>query len=59
MNSKFVTNLRRQIEENPLESIVVLTAATAVVIKLMNANTDRNNAKSWKKEVERRTMMAR
>lgn len=52
---KFADNLSKQVQENPIGALMVGSAAAAVVTKLMNANTARKNAKSWKKEVDRRT----
>lgn len=48
------TNLKRQIEENPLMAAGVGAALLTGVSKLMNANTARKNSKSWKREVARR-----
>lgn len=46
--------LKRSAEENPLLTIGVFGAALTGLAKLMNANTSRQNAKTWKKEVARR-----
>lgn len=48
------TNLKRQIEENPLMAAGVGAALLTGASKLMNANTARKNSKSWKREVARR-----
>ena len=48
------TTLKRQIEENPLVAAGIGVAAVNGLAKLMNANTSRRNAKTWKKEVARR-----
>lgn len=56
MNFNFdTTNLKRQVEEQPLIALGVVSAALSGVAKLMNANTTRKNSKTWKKEVDRRT----
>lgn len=51
------TTLKRQIEENPLVAAGIGVAAVNGLAKLMNANTTRKNAKTWKKEVARRDRM--
>lgn len=48
-------NLKRQIEQNPLAAAGVGAAVLAGLSKLMNANTARKNAKTWSKEVHRRS----
>lgn len=53
---KYIDNLKRQAEENPLLAAGVAIAAVTAVTKLMQANTERNNSKSWAKEVDRRRM---
>ena len=55
-NNRFYQNLKYQIEENPLAALAIMTAAATVLLKLMQANTDYNNSKTWEKEVERRRM---
>jgi hypothetical protein len=49
------TNLKRQVEENPLAAAGIGAALLAGASKLMNANTARKYQKTWKKEVDRRT----
>lgn len=49
------TNLKRQIEEQPLIALGVVSAALSGAAKLMNANSARRNSKTWKQEVKRRT----
>jgi len=48
------TNLKRQVEEQPLIALGVASAALSGVAKLMNANTQRKNSKTWNREVKRR-----
>ncbi len=55
-NNRFYQNLKYQIEENPLAALAIMTAAATVLLKLMQANTDYNNSKTWEKEVQRRRM---
>jgi len=55
MNINFNTaNLKRQVEEQPLIALGVVSAALSGAAKLMNANTARKNSKTWSKEVKRR-----
>ncbi len=49
------TNLQRQIQENPLMAAGVGAALLSGATKLLNATTARKNAKTWRKEVDRRT----
>lgn len=49
------TKLKAQIEENPLVAAGIGAALLTGMSKLMNANTSRRNAKTWSKEVNRRT----
>jgi hypothetical protein len=46
--------LKRQIEEQPLIAAGIGIAALNGVAKLMQANNDRKNSKTWKREVIRR-----
>lgn len=48
------TNLKRQIEEQPLIALGVASAALSGAAKLLNANTNRRNSKTWNREVKRR-----
>lgn len=48
------TNLKRQIQENPIVAMGVGAALLNGAAKLMNANTARKNSKTWKQEVNRR-----
>jgi len=40
--------------DHPVETLVVMTTATALVTKLLNAATEAKNAKTWEREVDRR-----
>jgi hypothetical protein len=48
------TKLKKQVEENPLLAAGIFAGVLTGASKLMNANTQRKNSKTWKKEVERR-----
>lgn len=53
------TNLRRQVEEQPLIAAGVGVALLNGVAKLMQANTDRKRSKTWNREVARRERTVR
>jgi len=58
MNWKQIkTSAQIQIEQNPLGAAVIAGALLLAGARVMQANTERQNAKVWKKEVERRTIM--
>lgn len=52
---KFIDNLKTQAEANPIVALGVGAAVVQAATKLLNANTSRSNAKTWKREVNRRT----
>jgi len=51
---RFVDQLSRQAEENPLLALGVASTVVAVATKFMQANAEQRNSKSWAKEVDRR-----
>lgn len=51
---KFVENLKRQAEENPIFALATGAAVVQAMTKLVATSTQRKNAKSWHKEVDRR-----
>lgn len=51
----YINNLKRQAEEHPLEAAGIAVLAITALTKLMNAETERKNSKSWAKEVDRRS----
>lgn len=53
-NSRFVQNLKRQAEENPIVVIGVSAAFITAVSKLLDSNTKRSYAKANAQEIERR-----
>lgn len=57
--SKFVDNLVRQAEENPMLALGLGAGAVTALSKLLNAGTARSNSKTWQKEVNRRTKKSR
>lgn len=48
------TKAKKQIEENPLVAMGIGAAVLSGLARLMNANTNRKNSKTWAKEVKRR-----
>lgn len=54
--NKFMNNLKRQAEENPMLAIAVTVTDITVMTKLMDANTAHKNSKAWAMEVQRRAM---
>lgn len=48
------TKFKQQIADNPLVAAGLGAALLNGVAKLMNANTSRKNAKTWRREVVRR-----
>jgi hypothetical protein len=53
----YIARLKAAAEDHPLEAAGIAVLAIGAVTKLMQANTERNNSKTWQKEVDRRTMM--
>lgn len=49
------TNLKRQLEENPLVALGIGAAILNGSAKLLKTSADNRNSKTWKKEVKRRT----
>lgn len=52
--NKFLDNLKRQVEENPVFALATGAAVVQAMTKLVNTNTQRKNSKAWAKEVDRR-----
>jgi len=53
------TNLKHQVEEQPLVAAGIGAALLAGAAKVLNAVTASRNAKTWRKEVDRRTKNAK
>jgi len=51
--------LLQAFEERPLETIGVLSAAALAVAKIISSTTEARNAKTWRKEVQRREQKQR
>lgn len=56
---KFIDNLKRQAEENPLVALAAAAALFTATGKLMDANTARMAARTHAAEVARRIAMSR
>ena len=48
------TNLKRQVEDQPLLAAGIAAALLSGAAKLLNANTGRKNSNTWRREVKRR-----
>lgn len=57
--NKFLENLRRQAEENPILALGVGAAAVTAASKLIHVAVESRNSKTWAKEVDRRRMTTR
>jgi len=53
---EYLNNLKRWAKENPGQALAAGLFALVAGTKLMQANTERQNAKAWQKEVQRRSM---
>lgn len=53
---KFLDNLKRQAEENPILALGVGAAVATAASKLLHAGAEHRNSKAWTKEVDRRRM---
>jgi hypothetical protein len=48
------TNLKRQVEDQPLIAAGIAAALLSGAAKLINANSTRKNSNTWRREVKRR-----
>ena len=51
---RFIDNLKRQAEENPILALGVTAAVATAASKLLHTMTEARNSKTWAKEVDRR-----
>lgn len=49
-----LTTMKKQLQENPLLSVGIAVGAVNAVTRLLDATTKSRNARTWKKEVNRR-----
>ena len=54
--SKFVDNLKKQAEENPLVALGIGVGLISAVSKLINSSATAANSRAWQAEVARRAM---
>jgi hypothetical protein len=52
--NKAFDRLKRFWNDHPVETIIIGIAAAGAAAKLMDANTNRRNSRSWEREVDRR-----
>lgn len=52
--NEFLKNLQRQATENPMVAVGIGAAFLQSASKFLAANTARDNAKTYKKEIDRR-----
>lgn len=53
---EYVTSFKRWAKEYPGQALAATALALIAVARVMQANTERQNAKAWKQEVQRRSM---
>lgn len=53
------TKLKEQVEDNPVVFLGALGIVLSGAAKLMNANTQRKNSKTWNREVARREKLSK
>lgn len=56
---KFIDNLKRQAEENPLMALAIAAAVITATTKLLDANTARSYSRTHALEVNRRIANSR
>jgi hypothetical protein len=56
---RFIDNLKRQAEENPVLAIGVAAGLITAISKLIDANADMRNSRAWAREVARRSIKDR
>jgi len=52
--NRFLENLQRQAEENPVLAMGVAAGLITAISQLLNASANKKNSVSWRKEVDRR-----
>ncbi len=53
---KFLENLKAQAEANPVLAMGIAAGLLTAIGKLVEANTNAQNAKSWRRETRRREL---
>jgi hypothetical protein len=49
--------IKKAWEENPVQVTIVGALVASVAVKVLTAMTEANNSRTWRKEVDRRSMM--
>jgi len=52
--NRFLENLQRQAEENPMVAMGIAAALITAITKLNDSRVNSRNANAWAKEVDRR-----
>jgi hypothetical protein len=55
---RFLENLQRQAEENPVLALGVAAGLITAISKLVDSSTNSKNSRAWMKEVDRRVKQA-
>lgn len=56
---RFIDNLKRQAEENPVVALGVAAVLITAISKLIDSSGNARNSRAWEKEVARRAMKDR
>lgn len=54
--NEFLTNLRKEAEENPVAALAAAASVIAALSQLVKAKSSHRNSVSWRREVRRREM---
>lgn len=54
--NRFLENLKNQAEENPVFALGVAAGLITAISQLVNASSNKQNARSWDRETARRAM---
>lgn len=57
--NRFIENLQRQAEENPMLALGLAAGLITAISKLAGTSVDMKNSRAWKKEVDRRVQNAK
>lgn len=57
--NRFLENLKREAEENPVIALGVAAGLVTAISQLVNASANKRNSASWRKEVNRRDRKTR
>ena len=57
--NRFLENLKKQAQENPVLALAAAAAVLTATSKLMQANNERSNSRTYRLETERRIRNSR